>query len=274
MNPPSPSSNEAARPAPAQREIASFPDRASGARDGVAPRRRAARLKVLAAFAVAFVLLGAFTLTIRRKVRRIQEDARTPAGAVEAAAATEGLQRLQLGASLARAAVLSLALLALLWDMSAREKIEDELRRSRDEALEAAEGRRVAQAEAEKLGERLSAVLDHVDVGVVVVELDGGLSLYNVAAERVNGAWRDEMERLYRAGTHPPIRADEKTVFASGDDPVGRALKGETVRGEHVFFRTPFRPKGYHLSVNAVPLRDPRGMPSGVVLMFTERGPA
>jgi PAS domain-containing protein len=236
--------------------------------------RRAARLKVLAAFGLAFLLLGAFTVRIRRMVRRIAEESRTAATSAAAEADAERLNRLQMVTSFARGTVLVLALVALLWDMSAREKTEDELRRSRDQALHAAEGRRVAQAEAEKLGERLSAVLDHVDVGIVVADAGGSLSLYNVAAERINGAWRDEMERLYRAGTHPPMREDEKTVFASGDDPLGRALKGETVRGAHVFFRTPFRPKGYHLTVSAVPLLDPRGLPTGAVLMFTESAPA
>jgi len=236
-------------------------------------RRLNARLKVLAAFGVAFILLGTFTVQIRRTVARITEESRAPDGSARAAADAESLDRMQLLTSFARGAVLALALLALLWDMSARERTEDALRLSRDHALEAAERLRVAQAEAEKLGERLAAVLDHVDVGIVVVDAGGSFSLYNVAAERINGAWRDEMERLYRSGTHPPLREDEKTVFASGDDPLGRALKGETVRGARVFFRTPFRPNGYHLTVSAVPLRDPRGMPTGAVLMFTERLP-
>ncbi|HXT01596.1 MAG TPA: PAS domain-containing protein [Elusimicrobiota bacterium] len=225
----------------------------------------------MAAFGLAFALLGAFTFQIRRTVTRITEESRTAAGSAQAAAEAESLNRLQLITSVARGAVLALALLALLGDMGQREKIEDALRRSRDQALEAAEGRRVAQAEAEKLGERLSAVLDHVDVGIVVADASGAISLYNVAAERIHGAWRDEIERLSRAGNLTAMREDGKTPFASGDDPFGRALKGETVRGERVFFRTPFRPNGYHLNVSAVPLRDHRGLPTGAVLMFTER---
>lgn len=235
------------------------------------PRRRAARLKALAAFGIAFALLAAFSVLTRRALVRIAVESRTASGAALAGAELESLGRLQNVATVARAAALALAMVALLWDMSARENAEEALRRSRDEALEAAEGRRVAQAEAEKLGERLTAVLDHVDVGIIVADAGGSLSLYNTAAERIHGAWRDEMERLLRAGTHPPMREDGKTVFASGDDPLGRALKGETVRGARVFMRTPFRPNGYHLNVSAVPLRDPRGMPTGAVLMFTER---
>jgi PAS domain-containing protein len=237
-------------------------------------RRRGARLKVLAAFGLAYVLLVVFTVRIRRTVSRINEESRAAAGSAKAAADAEELDRLQTIATTARLAALTLALMALLWDISARERTEDALRRSRDEALAAAEGRRVAQAEAEKLGERLSTVLDHVDVGIVMIDLDGKASIYNIAAERIHGAWKDEMERLYLAGTHPALREDEKTPLSHDEDPVAQALKGETVRGARLFMRTPFRPKGYHLIVSAVPLRDHRGMQTGVVLMFSERHPA
>lgn len=247
--------------------------RASLKRETPPSGRRAARLKVTAAFGVAFLLLAAFTVLTRRALGRISAEALNPARASETAADIDSLARLQGVATVARATVLALALLALLWDMSAREKAEDALRRSRDEALEAAEGRRVAQAEAEKLGERLSAVLDHVDVGVVMIDLEAKASIYNVAAERIHGAWRDEMQRLYAAGTHPMLREDEKTPLTHDEDPVAQALKGETVRGARVFMRTPFRPKGYHLVISAVPLRDHRGMQTGAVLMFTERAP-
>ncbi len=166
--------------------------------------------------------------------------------------------------------VVVLALMILLRGMSASEKAEDELMRSRNAAMGASEGRRVAQTEAERLGERLKAVLDHIDVGVLMVEIDGSVSVYNMAAERIHGAWREQMERLKQAGTHGAMLPDEETVIAPAGDPLGRALKGQTVRDVHIFFRTPFRPKGYHLNVSAFPLRDHRGMPTGAVMMFSE----
>jgi CHASE3 domain sensor protein len=188
-----------------------------------------------------------------------------------ASADANDLTTLLIGAGVARAAVVLLALFAILRWLAASGKSEEALRRARDEALKEAEARRIAQSESERLGERLSAVLDHIDVGVAVVELGGGLSIYNRAAERIHGAWRDELDRLVRAGSFGPMLEDEKTPFAPGEDPLGRALKGETVRDGRVFFRTPFRPNGYHLNVTAIPLRDPRRLPAGVVLMFTER---
>lgn len=257
-----------------QGEIGTTAFRASVAKRNPAARRKAARLKVLGAFAAAYLLIGAFTGVSRRAMRRLVDDSAAAAGPAQVSADASRLDELVLVGSGMRALVLALALAALLWDMAKRGKAEDELRRSHDEALSGSERLRAARAEAEKLGERLGAVLDHIDVGVVVVEPDGSFSLYNVAAERINGAWRDEIERVCRAGAHPLTREDEKTVIPSGDDPLGRALKGETVRNERVFWRTPFRPKGYHLNMSAVPLRDQRGLPNGVVMMFTERAAA
>ena len=186
-------------------------------------------------------------------------------------AEADRLSNLLIVTAVLRLLVVGLALYALLRGLKARDEGEESLRRSHAEALSAAEERRVAQAEAEKLGERLHAVLDHIDVGVTMMELDGTMSVYNMAAERIHGAWREQMERLKLCGSHPPMFADEKTVIPHGESPLGRALRGQSVRDAHVFFRTPFRPNGYHLSVSAIPLRDHQGLLAGAVLMFSER---
>jgi PAS domain-containing protein len=222
----------------------------------LARERSAIRLKVLVAFGAALAATIIF-----------------PAMAYRAASAS-GLSTLLIAGSTVRTLIVVLALLVLWRDMAARERAEDELRSSRDAAMEASEGRRVAQAESEKLGERLRAVLDHIDVGVVMVELNGSISVFNTAAERICGAWREQIEELNRAGTHPSMLEDEKTVIAPGEDPLGLALKGQTVRDARLFYRTPFRPNGCHLRVSAVPLRDHHGLLVGAVLMFTEVGRA
>ncbi len=190
--------------------------------------------------------------------------------AAHSAAEADRLSRLLIISGFVRTLVVLLALYALFRELTVHEKFEDELKRTRDEALSAAEGRRVAQAESEKSGERLRAVLDHIDIGVIMVELDGRMSVFNVAAERIHGAWRDEFERLALSGTHPPMQEDERTAIAPGEDPLGRALKGQTVRDARLFYRTPFRPNGYRLSVSAVPLRSHQGLLAGAVLMFSE----
>jgi PAS domain-containing protein len=255
-------------------EIAQAMDRRA-VRPEISRQRKATRLKVLAGFAAALAVLAVISVRSYRAARTFADDAaaavHAPEAAARAAAEAQRLSSLIVFGGVARTAIVLLVLFLLLRDIAAREKAEDRLRRAHDEAVSGAEGRRVAQAEAEKLGERLSAVLDHIDIGVLMVELDGSMSIYNLAAERIHGAWREQMERLKLAGTHPAMFEDEKTVIPAGETPLGRALKGQTVRDAHIYFRTPFRPNGYHLAISAVPLRDHRGMLTGAVLMFTER---
>jgi PAS domain-containing protein len=234
--------------------------------------RSAARRRVLAWFAAALSVVAVFSTASYRAERKFIEESLSAVRSPEALARDgDRLSALLIVSGVARTAVLLLALLALLRDMSARAEAEDELLRSRDSAMGAAEGRRVAQADAEKLGERLRAVLDHVDVGVIMAEVDGSISVFNVAAERILGAWREQIEKLNRDGTHPAMLEDEKTVVPPGENPLARALKGQIVRNAHLFYRTPFRPKGYHLNVSAVPLRNHQGLLAGAVAMFTER---
>ena len=233
--------------------------------------------KVLAVFGVlAAMLIGVSAMTLRVERQSIGDfraavQTHDEGRAALASAEADRLSNLLIESGVLRLLVVGLALYALLRGVRARDEAEKSLRRSHEEAWNAAEERRVAQAEAERLGERLRAVLDHIDVGVIMVELDGGMTVYNLAAERIHGAWREQMERLNRAGTHPPMLDDEKTVVASGESPASRALKGETVRDVRLFLRTPYRPEGYHLSVSAAPLRDHQGLLAGAVLMFSER---
>jgi PAS domain-containing protein len=236
----------------------------------------AARRLVLTIFGVARAFIADSHELVQARAAAAGSAAESPLVAAKSALVAEEAERLSgmmIVSGVARAVVLLLALFLIFRSLAAREKAEVELMSSRDAALSAAEARRVAQAEAEKLGERLRAVLDHIDVGVLMIESDGTITVYNMAAERIHGAWREQMERLKQAGAMTPMLADEKTVIPPGESPMGRALKGETVRDAHVFFRTPFRPNGYHLNVSAAPLRSHLGLLTGAVLMFSERRP-
>lgn len=151
-----------------------------------------------------------------------------------------------------------------------REGAEAALVEARDAALRDANARRQAQEETRRLSERLRAVLDQVDSGVILIDANGTISIFNLAAERIHGAWRDEIERVMRAGAHPPMRPDGKTPLPPDEDPMARALKGEIVRDALIFLRTPFRPNGYLISASAAPLRSPQGPVTGAVLVFRE----
>jgi PAS domain-containing protein len=259
-----------------QHEISQAADRRAVPSE-IARKRTATRFRLLAIFVAALAGLISTSTLSYRAMRTVAVDVRSAVQAHEisdrAVADTDRLTKMMLVGVAVRSLFVILMMLLLLRDIKRRESAEDALRRARDEALSEAGGRRVAQLESEKLGERLRAVLDHIDIGVLMVELDGSMTVYNMAAERIHGAWREQMERLKQADTHPPMFADEKTVIPHGESPLGRALKGQIVRDAHIYFKTPFRPSGYHLNVSAVPLRDHRGLMAGALMMFTERQP-
>ena len=170
----------------------------------------------------------------------------------------------------AGALIVLAAFLLVRRDIAARAAAERDLVAARDEALGSVEARRRAQAEAERLSERLKAVLDQMDSGVMLVDSGGSVSLFNHAAERIHGAWRDDVDRVMREGKHPPLRLDEMTPIPPAEDPLARALKGETVRDVRLFLRTPFRPAGYCINASAAPLRGAQGLVTGAILVFRD----
>ena len=98
-------------------------------------------------------------------------------------------------------------------DISERKRIEDELARER---------------------ELLDAVLDSIDVGVVVCSREGKVTLFNRAAREINGlpagaASLGERDRHYQL-----LAADGRTPIPAGQTPLSRALAGELVENAEV----------------------------------------
>jgi PAS domain-containing protein len=176
-------------------------------------------------------------------------------------------------ARLVGALVLILAFLTTRRFLKERGAAEAALVSARDEVVRDANARRRAHEENRRLGDRLRAVLDQLDSGVMLVEPNGTIALFNLAAERIFGAWRGEIERLLKGGTHPTLRPDGKTPYSPEAEPAARALKGETVRGEAAFLRTPFRPQGCPVVLSAAPMRSSQGLVTGAIVIIRETGP-
>jgi PAS domain-containing protein len=247
-------------------------------------RRAAGRRRMTAAFAAAFALLVSAAVASFLGVRRFKADSAALAGAqaafvlagpdarpalgarlAEARARLEADGRLLiLAASAARgvgALVIVLAFLAARRYLGQRDDAEDALRLARDSALLDAEALRAAQEETRRAGERLQSVLDQVDAGVMLVGPDGSVPLFNRAAERLLGAWREQAESHLRGGG---------SLFEGGD-PLARALGGETVVEARARMRLPFRrPDGFPAVASASPQSTPQGLAAGALLVFRE----
>lgn len=113
--------------------------------------------------------------------------------------------------------------------------------------------------------ELLGALLDIMEVGVVVCDADGVLTLFNEATRRFHGRpqkalaaeeWADHYD-LYRPGETTPMPMEEVPLF--------RALSGEVVRDAGVVIATEEGAKRF-MRVNGRPIIGDDGTKLGAVV--------
>ncbi|HEX8201644.1 MAG TPA: PAS domain S-box protein, partial [Isosphaeraceae bacterium] len=125
-------------------------------------------------------------------------------------------------------------------------------------------------AEAERI--KLRTVLDHLPVGVWVVDAEGLVTGLNQAAARMQGrAAAEVVGRVNLLGDDeapvPLVRADG-TPYPPQERPLARALGGTTVLQEEVLWPTP---EGRRImTVNAAPLINPAGTRVGAVAVVQD----
>lgn len=131
-----------------------------------------------------------------------------------------------------------------------------------------------AEVRARSQAQLLEAVFHSMAEGVAVADASGQITHFNPAAERLLGSGL----RLASPSGQPPLyglyHADRATLYSPGELPLARALRGETPEPMEVFVRTPQKPDGSLLSVNARPIVDPHHGERGAVAVFhdiTER---
>ncbi|WP_313705864.1 PAS domain S-box protein [Massilia sp.] len=98
-------------------------------------------------------------------------------------------------------------------DISERKRIEDELARER---------------------ELLNAVLESIDVGVIICSREGNVTLCNRAAREINGLPPGAVELGERDRHYQLLAADGETPIPGPQTPLNRALAGELVENAEV----------------------------------------
>ncbi len=138
-----------------------------------------------------------------------------------------------------------------------------------DEAIAASveqfERESVARAHSERA--RQETLLEHLPIGVWVVDAEGTVvslnraaaEMHGVPAERIIGHLNVNAVLTPEFATYRP----DGTPYGPGEIPSARALRGEAVRGEEVVRRSSRGER--RLVINAVPLRGPEGQPEGAV---------
>ena len=117
--------------------------------------------------------------------------------------------------------------------------------------------------------QRLRVLVESVPEGVLLVEPDGRIAIANRALASFGfppGATRTGELRAAVELFLP----DKVTPAASERLPVARALGGESVDGEELFFRHAAAPAGQWVSISARPVRDPSGKVVGAVATYRD----
>ncbi|NNN05153.1 MAG: response regulator [Elusimicrobia bacterium] len=132
------------------------------------------------------------------------------------------------------------------------------------------DGRLAAQAAAQTQSARLTAVLDSMENGVIVIDAEGRRLLSNPAAERILGSglvrvdparW-SELCRYTDPDGIAPLPHDQR--------PISRALAGETVNSLEFMIRYPERADGIVILASSAPVRGLEGEVLGAVVAFQD----
>ena len=116
----------------------------------------------------------------------------------------------------------------------------------------------------------LRTIIDSMGDGVIVVDDQGRLILFNKAGKSIIGYDFTELsleERVRKFGNFLP---DKVTPFPIEELPVARALRGEATDQTEIFIRNEKKPGGLWVSTSARPLIDREGRIRGGVVVFRD----
>jgi PAS domain S-box-containing protein len=114
----------------------------------------------------------------------------------------------------------------------------------------------------------LQRVIDSLDDGVVVADLDGRCLQSNPAARRLLATDFADVPAAEWTSVFGCLLPDMVTPYPPQDMPLARALRGEIVSNLELFMVNLWEPQGMWLSVNATPLRDSGGNVEGGVVVL------
>jgi PAS domain S-box-containing protein len=116
----------------------------------------------------------------------------------------------------------------------------------------------------------LQHVIDSLDDGVVVADLDGRCLLANPAARRLLATDFADVAAAEWTSAFGCLLPDMVTPYPPQDMPLARALRGEVVSNLELFMVNLWAPQGIWLSVNGTPIRDARGNIEGGVVVLRD----
>lgn len=116
----------------------------------------------------------------------------------------------------------------------------------------------------------LRDVINQLQAGVVVADMQGRFLVFNAAAERMLSKPASNHDPSQWSDAYGVFMPDEQTTMPSDDIPLVRALRGESVDDVHLFVRHEHMPAGIHLNVSARPLLNATGEQVGGIANFSD----
>ncbi|MHB0879009.1 MAG: PAS domain-containing protein [Anaerolineae bacterium] len=156
------------------------------------------------------------------------------------------------------------------FDITERKRAEAEGERLLAEVQEARQQAEEAAGEAQRQAALLEAVFESAGDGIFIQAADGSILSANATARRLTGFGEADLAQpvAERASGVSPVRPDG-TPYPSDALPAARALRGETVTGETIGFRS-LCGRTVWVVNSTVPIRDTEGTVVAVVNTITD----
>ena len=117
----------------------------------------------------------------------------------------------------------------------------------------------------------METVFDNMNEGVVVVDATGHQLFHNPSAERISGMGMTTSQADRWAEIYGIFYPDQETLIPADQNPLVRAMRGESVEDFEGFLRNEKRPQGVHASGSTRPIRsDETGEVEAAVLIFRD----
>ena len=147
-------------------------------------------------------------------------------------------------------------------DITVRKETEERLARKTQELIS-------AQQSLEAQTQKLQSVLDNMTEGLVAVDREGKVALWNTAAGKLLGMGATALSPDAWSAHYGLFMQDTVTPFPADQVPVVRALRGEVTRTE-MFVRNEGIPEGGYIEVYGNPQFDKAGTICGGIVAFRD----
>lgn len=140
------------------------------------------------------------------------------------------------------------------------------------ELEERLEERERSEAAARAETAALRAIMEHLPVGLAAADSSGKLIVTNREVERLLGDASSSETLDEMLGSYGVFEADKTTLVNPENVALGRALRGETVRGAEYFIRSQNVPEGGWYEAHAAPFAGADGDVQGAAVLFLSCG--